>query len=136
MMNQICQKALENTLPFGGIAVVLVGDLFQLPPIVSDDAVYEYLKREYGGIYFFNSHIIQKELDNIKLFELAKSYRQQNDSEFVKILDEFRKPMSEKRKVQVINEINRRVVDEKDLPEDAVYIASSNEEVRNVNTKS
>lgn len=135
MMNQICQKALENTLPFGGIAVVLVGDLFQLPPIVSDDAVYEYLKREYGGIYFFNSHIIQKELDNIKLFELAKSYRQQNDSEFVKILDEFRKPMSEKRKVQVINEINRRVVDDKDLPKDAVYIASSNEEVRNVNTK-
>ena len=135
MMNQICQKALENTLPFGGIAVVLVGDLFQLPPIVSDDAVYEYLKREYGGIYFFNSHIIQKELDNIKFFELAKSYRQQNDSEFVKILDEFRKPMSEKRKVQVINEINRRVVDDKDLPKDAVYIASSNEEVRNVNTK-
>lgn len=135
MMNQICQKALENTLPFGGITIVLVGDLFQLPPIVSDDAVYEYLKREYGGIYFFNSHIIQKELDNIKLFELAKSYRQQNDSEFVKILDEFRKPMSEKRKVQVINEINRRVVDDKDLPKDAVYIASSNEEVRNVNTK-
>lgn len=135
MMNQIWQKALENTLPFGGIAVVLVGDLFQLPPIVSDDAVYEYLKREYGGIYFFNSHIIQKELDNIKLFELAKSYRQQNDSEFVKILDEFRKPMSEQRKVQVINEINRRVVDDKDLPKDAVYIASSNEEVRNVNTK-
>lgn len=135
MMNQICQKAWENTLPFGGIPVVLVGDLFQLPPIVSDDAVYEYLKREYGGIYFFNSHVIQKELDNIKLFELAKSYRQQNDSEFVKILDEFRKPMSEQRKIQVINEINRRVVDDKDLPKDAVYIASSNEEVRNVNTK-
>ena len=135
MMNQICQKALGNTLPFGGITVVLVGDLFQLPPIVSDDAVYEYLKREYGGIYFFNSHVIQKELENIKLFELAKSYRQQNDSEFVKILDEFRKPMNEQRKVQVINEINRRVVDEKDLPKDAVYIASSNEEVRNVNTK-
>ena len=135
MMNQICQKTLENTLPFGGIAVVLVGDLFQLPPIVSDDAVYEYLKREYGGIYFFNSHIIQKELNNIKLFELTKSYRQQNDSEFVKILDEFRKPMSEQRKIQVINEINRRVVDDKDLPKDAVYIASSNEEVRNVNTK-
>ena len=135
MMNQICQKALENTLPFGGIPVVLVGDLFQLPPIVSDDAVYEYLKREYGGIYFFNSHVMQKELDNIKLFELAKSYRQKNDSEFVKILDEFRKPMSEQRKIQVINEINRRVVDDKDLPKDAVYIASSNEEVRNVNTK-
>ena len=42
---------------------------------------------------------------------------QQNDSEFVKILDEFRKPMSEKRKVQVINEITQNhFADDKILP--------------------
>ena len=58
MMHQICQKALGNDKPFGGIPLVLVGDMFQLPPIVSDDAVFEYLKKEYGGIYFFNSHDI------------------------------------------------------------------------------
>ena len=52
MMNQICQKALNSDLPFGGVPVVLVGDLFQLPPIVSEDAVLEYLQKEYGGIYF------------------------------------------------------------------------------------
>ena len=136
MMNQICQKALGNNKPFGGISVVLVGDMFQLPPIVSEEAVYEYLKKEYGGIYFFNSHVVQKEFANIRLFELTKSYRQQNDSEFVKLLDEFRKPMTEKQKIRVIDAINNRVVSgEEWLPQDAVYIASSNEEVRKVNTK-
>ena len=136
MMNQICQKALGNNKPFGGISVVLVGDLFQLPPIVSEEAVYEYLKKEYGGIYFFNSHVVQKELSNIRLFELTKSYRQQNDSEFVKLLDEFRKPMTESQKVKVVDAINSRVVSREEwLPQDAVYIASSNEEVRKVNTK-
>ena len=62
MMNQICQRALNNNLPFGGIPLVVVGDLFQLPPIVSDDAVLEYLNNEYGGVYFFNSHVIQQEI--------------------------------------------------------------------------
>lgn len=132
MINQICQMALGNAKPFGGLPVVLVGDLFQLPPIVSDDAVMDYLKAEYGGIYFFNSHVVKAELKNIKLFELTKSYRQANDPDFVKILDAFRKPLSPNEKVEIINAINSRVTD--NLPKDAVYVASSNEEVRNVNT--
>lgn len=131
MMNQICQKALNNKKPFGGMPLVLVGDLFQLPPVVSDDAVLEYLKQEYGGIYFFHSHIIQQEIQRIKFFELAKSFRQLNDPSFVEILDAFRSPLSEHRKIALLNTINSRVT--KDLPVDATYIASSNEEVRQVN---
>lgn len=133
MMNQICQKAMANNQPFGGIPVVLVGDLFQLPPIVSDKAVFGYLQEVYGGIYFFNSHVIQKEYRSIKLFELAQSYRQQNDSHFVEMLDKFRRPMGVSEKIELMNAINSRVVDT--LPNDAVYIASSNEEVRQVNTQ-
>ena len=133
MMNQICQKALNNSEPFGGIPLVVVGDMFQLPPIVSEDAVMEYLQKEYGGIYFFNSHIIQKEIHNIKLYELTKSYRQANDPSFVTILDSFRKPLCPKDKVAIMNAINSRVTNT--LPNDAVYIASSNEEVRQINTQ-
>ena len=133
MMNQICQKALGNSKPFGGIPLVLVGDLFQLPPIVSDDAVLEYLKKEYGGFYFFDSHVIQKEIRYVRLFELTKSYRQGNDPEFVRILDAFRYPMNPKRKLEIMNGINSRVTSQ--LPKDAVYVASSNEEVCKVNTE-
>lgn len=133
MMNQICQMALGNRKPFGGISIVVVGDMFQLPPVVSDDAILEYLKKEYGGIYFFNSHVIQKELKHIKFFELTKSYRQANDPSFVKILDAFREPMSSGKKVEIINLLNGRVT--QNLPLDAVYVASSNEEVRQVNSR-
>ena len=133
MMNQICQKALGDDTPFGGIPVVVVGDMFQLPPIVSDDAVMDYLKAEYGGIYFFNSHVIQSELKNIKLFELTKSHRQANDPDFVKILDAFRQPLSPEGKVEIMDAINSRVTE--NIPNDAIYVASSNEEVRQVNTQ-
>ncbi len=133
MINQICQKALNNNRPFGGIPLVVVGDLFQLPPIVSDDAVLEYLNIEYGGIYFFNSHIVQQEIRNIKLFELTKSYRQANDPAFVSILDAFREPMSPEKKIEIMNAINSRVTN--DLPNNAVYVASSNEQVRQINAK-
>ena len=133
MMNRICQIATGKNAPFGGIPLVVVGDLFQLPPIVSDEAVLEYLKKEYGGFYFFDSHIIQKEMQHIRLFELTKSYRQEQDPEFVRILDAFRFPMSTKRKLEIMNGINSRVTEL--LPEDAVYVASSNEEVCRVNTE-
>ncbi len=131
MINQICQKALGNNAPFGGLSVVLVGDMFQLPPIVSDLAVMEYLKKEYGGIYFFNSHVIQKHIKEIRLFELTHSYRHAQDPEFTKILDSFRQPLSEQKKIELIDAINVRVSQTK--PTNAVYIASSNEEVRKIN---
>lgn len=133
MINKICQAALGNRKPFGGIPIVLVGDLFQLPPIVSDNAVLEYLRNEYGGIFFFNSHVIQKEIKSIKLFELTKSFRQNNDPAFVQILDAFRHPMDTQKKLEILDKINTRVTDT--LPGDAIYVASSNDEVSQINAE-
>lgn len=132
MMHRICQKAKGNNLPFGGIPVVVVGDLFQLPPVVSDEAIHNYLIKEYGGIYFYDSHVIRDNLERIKLFELTESYRQKNDPEFVRLLDAFREPLSSERKVELLASLNSRVTSQ--LPDDAVYIASSNEEVSTINS--
>ncbi len=131
MMNCIFQKILDNNRPFGGVPVVVVGDLFQLPPIVSDDAVNQYLNKEYNGSYFFHSHVIQNNLKTIRLFEMTKSFRQLNDPEYVNILDAFRKPMNASKKVEILEKLNSRVV--KDIPKDVIIIASSNDEVRKVN---
>lgn len=132
MMNRACQIARCNNEPFGGIPVAVVGDLFQLPPVVSEEAVYKYLLKEYGGIYFFDSHVVRDNIDKIKLFELEKSYRQQNDPEFVELLDSFRHPLTTEQKVKVLEALNRRVTDK--LPDDAIYIASSNEQVSAINS--
>ncbi|MDE7160502.1 MAG: AAA family ATPase [Muribaculaceae bacterium] len=133
MMNRICQEAKGSALPFGGIPVVVVGDLFQLPPVVSDEAIHNYLINEYGGIYFFDSHVIQDNLGDIRLFELTKSYRQKNDPEFVRLLDAFRMPLTPDEKVDLLQALNVRVCPE--LPGDAVYIASSNEDVGVINAR-
>lgn len=132
MMNQICQIVKDDDkLPFGGIPIVVVGDLFQLPPVVDDKAILEYLVQEYGGIYFFHSHVVKENFNNIKLFELTKSFRQKNDSTYVELLDAFRKPMSPETKIKVLSIINSRVVDS--IPYDIITLASSNEEVRSIN---
>lgn len=131
MMHQICALALNNNLPFGGIPIVVVGDLFQLPPIVSTLAEQEYLNNEYGGYFFFNSHVIKNNIHQIKLFELTSSYRHGNDSTFSQLLDSFRRPLTVEERTSLLAELNKRVVD--NIPDKIVYIASSNEQVRNIN---
>lgn len=131
MMNRIFQKVLNNQQPFGGIPIVVVGDMFQLPPVVNDNAIGAYLEKEYGGIYFFHSHVIQRNIDKIKFFEMTKSFRQQNDTAYVNILDAFRRPMDTATKIRLLTQINSRVVSS--VPADTITIASSNEEVRCIN---
>ena len=133
MSDRICRLATGQDLPFGGIPAVLVGDLFQLPPIVSEQAVLDYLMIEYGGIYFFHSHVIQTEIRKIKVFELTKSYRQLNDPEYTHLLDSLRLPLPVKERVALLKRLNERVTGT--LPPDAIYLASSNAEVNAVNAK-
>lgn len=131
MIHRIFCKVMASTEPFGGIPVVLVGDLFQLPPVVADATTYEYLIEEYGGIHFFHSHVIADAADRMTFFELNKSYRQLNDPVYAALLDEFRRPLSAKEKVDIIEKLNARVMTS--VPDDTIIIASSNAQVSAVN---
>jgi ATP-dependent DNA helicase PIF1 len=66
---------------------VLLGDILQLPPVIPDDKVEQYLFSRFGGPYFFNSEMF-KELE-FEYITLDTSYRQ-NNAEFVKVLDQIR----------------------------------------------
>lgn len=134
MMNKICQVAKCSYQPFGGIRVIAVGDMMQLPPIVEEEEVYKYLVKEYGGIYFFNSHIIKKELSNIAFYELHQSVRQQDDKEYEKILDKFRSTDVQNDET-LLEILNTRIHPLDQIPENVPYIASSNAEVHRVNTE-
>lgn len=134
MMHKILSTARRNTLPFGGIKMIFVGDLLQLPPVVDSEDTHKYLKREYGGIYFFNSHVIQNNLSEIDFFEMNRiSERHKDDPVWEKMLDMFREPHEINKIIQVLDDINERVVPRDEIPEDAKAIAASNAQVTRIN---
>ncbi|RYY30941.1 MAG: helicase [Chitinophagaceae bacterium] len=72
--------------PFGGVQVLLIGDLFQLPPVVPHDQ-WEILKHYYESPFFFHSKVMKQ--DPPVYIELKKIYRQ-NDQHFIDILNRVR----------------------------------------------
>ena len=72
--------------PFGGKQLLLIGDVYQLEPVVKADER-DILSRFYPSPYFFSAHVFrQMELVSI---ELTKVYRQQ-DPQFIAVLDRIR----------------------------------------------
>ena len=72
--------------PFGGKQLLLVGDTFQLEPVIKDDER-QLLQPFYSSMYFFNARV-WNEMPLVSI-ELRKVYRQK-DSEFIGILDRIR----------------------------------------------
>lgn len=72
--------------PFGGKQVLLVGDIFQLEPVVKTDER-EIISRFYPNPYFFSARVFQ-EMELIAI-ELTKVYRQ-TDKVFIGVLDRIR----------------------------------------------
>jgi uncharacterized protein YpbB len=82
-MMQIVRK---KSLPFGGVQVLFIGDLLQLPPVIREDE-WSTLRNYYKGKFFFHSHVIQ---NNPPLYiELSKIFRQTDDV-FISILNNLR----------------------------------------------
>ena len=72
---------------FGGVQVVLFGDVYQLPPIVDADTQ-EYFDHNYGGVaFFFGAKVFSK--IRFRTIELLKPYRQ-SDPEFLALLNRIR----------------------------------------------
>ncbi len=72
--------------PFGGVQVLFIGDLFQLPPVIKNEE-WSHLSRYYSGKYFFNAQVL--EANPPVYIELSKIFRQ-DDQDFIDILNELR----------------------------------------------
>ena len=89
----------HNESPFGGVQVLMIGDLHQLPPVVKQED-WETLRRYYDTPYFFGSRALQK--TNYVSIELKHIYRQ-SDAEFIALLNRVRDNFLDEETLQKIN---------------------------------
>lgn len=103
-MDRYLRLAFHNNMPFGGIQVIFVGDLFQLPPVVKKGTVDdEMLCDLYGaGIPFFYKANVLKRM-NLPKIEFRKVYRQ-SDNTFIEILNKMRVGEIGQKELDIFNE--------------------------------
>ena len=93
------QSVRKKNRPFGGVQMLFIGDLLQLPPIIRDEE-WRILRNYYRGKFFFHSHVIQQ---NPPLYiELSKIFRQ-NDEEFISVLNNLRNNIITPNDFQILN---------------------------------
>lgn len=86
-VDKFLRKNRSNNTPFGGVHLLLIGDLFQLPPIVPKQE-WDVLKAKgYASPYFFSSFSLQK--TSLVPLELTSVYRQE-DRSFIDLLNRIR----------------------------------------------
>ncbi|MFA7073807.1 MAG: AAA family ATPase, partial [Endomicrobiaceae bacterium] len=88
-----------SKLPFGGVQIVFVGDLHQLPPVVMKDEQYLF-QGYYDSPYFFSAKSMKECFCHI--IEFKKVYRQV-DSEFINILNSIRSNHIEDKTISILN---------------------------------
>ena len=76
----------QPDVPFGGVQVLYIGDLFQLPPVVKGDE-WNLLKEHYSSPFFFDAQVVRQSPP--LYLELKKIYRQ-TEQDFINILNNIR----------------------------------------------
>lgn len=116
--------------PFGGKQILLVGDVFQLEPVVKPDER-DILNRFYPTPYFFSARVFSQ-IDLVSI-ELQKVYRQ-NDPVFVGVLDRIRNNTVDASDLQLLN---RRYGTSLEQPEEDMYItlATRRDQVDHINER-
>jgi len=97
-IDSVLKIAKGSSLPFGGVQLLMVGDLYQLPPVYQQD--WPVLKAFYAGPYFFNSLIFNS--FPMVGFELTEVFRQ-SDQTFVQILNSIRNANINERLLTILN---------------------------------
>ncbi len=99
-MDFMMQTVRRKSAPFGGVQVLFIGDLLQLPPVIRDEE-WRTLRTYYKGKFFFHSHVVQQ---NPPLYiELSKIFRQTDDA-FISILNNLRNNQISPADIQNLNQ--------------------------------
>lgn len=85
-IDEVLRRYQDRSKPFGGVQVLMIGDLQQLAPVATEDE-WKILKERYQTPYFFSAKVFEQ--TNFTTIELKKVYRQDNEK-FIHILNNVR----------------------------------------------
>jgi ATP-dependent exoDNAse (exonuclease V) alpha subunit len=118
----------DNSRPFGGIKMVFIGDLYQLPPVVTG-AEKEAFESCYETPYFYSASVFQK-LD-MDFVELEKVYRQ-HDTKFIELLNSIRNKSVTKEGLDLLNSRYQPGFEPPD-GDFYIYLTTTNQMAREIN---
>jgi tRNA uridine 5-carbamoylmethylation protein Kti12 len=118
----------NHSLPFGGVQLLMIGDLQQLAPVVKDEDM-EILGSYYKVLYFFGSKALCS--TDYLTIELKHIYRQ-NDKVFINLLNKIRENQID---TEVLNELNKRYIPDFDTDSGGGYITltTHNHQAQSIN---
>ena len=128
-MDEILRFVKNSDEAFGGVQLIVFGDLFQLPPVVKGKDMENYFLENYGGSYFFNAKVW--EYADLETHELNTNIRQKEDHEFMELLNALRKGALTAEQFTVLNNRARAQMPSADY----VTLALTNAAVTNINEK-
>ncbi len=120
------RKNREIDLPFGGVQMIFIGDLYQLPPVVKGEEK-KIFKEIYKSAFFFDAKVMNEIM--FEFVELQKVYRQ-SDEDFIDLLNAIRNGTVGD---EHIEKLNSRVGAEIDGQGIVVYLTTTNEKARRIN---
>lgn len=102
-ISDVLKRYKNKEKPFGGVQLLLIGDLHQLAPVVKENE-WELLKRHYASAFFFESKALKE--STYRCIELTQVYRQ-SDETFITILNKIRDNRIDS---QTLAELNKRYI--------------------------
>lgn len=114
-VDTVLQSHRHSNEPFGGVQLLMIGDLHQLSPVAKPDE-WDLLRQHYDSVYFFSSHALSQA--NLVIIELKHIYRQA-DIRFIDLLNKIRDNQLNPKAIQ---ELNQRYIPNFKPNEDDAYI--------------
>lgn len=102
-VDSVMRRYRVHDRPFGGVQLLLIGDLQQLAPVVKDDE-WEMMRQYYDTPYFFSSRALA--MAQYQTVELRRVYRQQDDA-FIELLNRIRENRADD---STLDALNRRYI--------------------------
>src|SRR5450759_728016 len=129
-MSNILKSVRRNNLPFGGVPTIFIGDLFQLPPVVSSQEEVVYFSHRYRTHHFFSADVFADQL--IIPVNLTK-VRRQTDADFIEALNHIRLNENCREHVALFNRHCFR--DKPESSSTGVYLVPTNAAAKTINTR-